>query len=146
MATCPNLLLDNIPQIRSIPSRHGTNETRKLWGKINVPLTCGDTRNIDSPFHIQPHLAKKLSYPWDLHLDRQFIGGPVGCPLCPIQPHVILRELVLWPGLRAFNNKRASNDRVAIDSGYRVMNTFKNLRAAIYGMIFWCSGCRAVIC
>lgn len=63
MATCPNSLLDNIPLIRSIPSRHGTNETRGLWGKINVPLTCGDTRNIDSPFHIQPQFTKKLSYP-----------------------------------------------------------------------------------
>lgn len=63
MATCPDSLLANIIPIRSISFRQGTNEARKLWGKINVPLTCGDTRNIDSPFHTQPHFTKKLSYP-----------------------------------------------------------------------------------
>lgn len=58
MATCPNSLLDNILLIPSIPSRHGTNETRRLWGKINVPLTCPTPATSTALFIFSPTLQK----------------------------------------------------------------------------------------
>lgn len=116
-------------------------------GKINVPLTCGNTLNIVNLFTFMTPFEKKNLYPWDLHQGRHTLAKPPFCRtiMSHSGPHVILPWVSVIAGVEDAPTM-AATDRDTIDRGYRVMNAFKEWRTAIYAVIFWCSGCRTVIC